>query len=163
MERELRTSLARRVRDIRAARGMTQEEVAGATGLSVAAVSAVERGTKLPTLATLVSLADGFGLPVAALLERIDERLTERQAAEAKLRIGLRKLSDRDVARLLDLVGRLRGLDDRKARVAVKVWESVNGLPRQDAWLFLELAQKLRKAADARRKPPASARRRSSR
>ena len=46
-----------RLRQVRLSRGLTQGELAERCGTSIAAISHIERGTKVPTLTTVVRLA----------------------------------------------------------------------------------------------------------
>lgn len=52
-----------RVRDLRRARGLTQEALAQRGGLSVEAVGRIERGAFSPTLETMEKIAGGLGVP----------------------------------------------------------------------------------------------------
>lgn len=61
-----------RLREVRLARGLTQTDLAERCGTSVAAISHIERGTKVPTLTTLVRLADALECRVTKLVEVLD-------------------------------------------------------------------------------------------
>lgn len=58
-----------RVRRARAERGMTLEGLSAASGVSVAHLSRLESGGRQPSLATLLNVAAGLGVPVADLIE----------------------------------------------------------------------------------------------
>ena len=60
---------ASRVVVLRNQRGMTQEELAEAAGLTVEAISRIERCERAPRLSTLVKLADGFVLTLSELFD----------------------------------------------------------------------------------------------
>lgn len=60
--------LGARLRDLRRRRGETLEQVSDATGLSVAMLSRIERGERLPSPDSVEALARHFGLPVDDLL-----------------------------------------------------------------------------------------------
>ncbi len=60
--------LGRRVAGLRAERGLSQQELAERSGLTVEAVSRIERMTREPRISTVARLADGLGLSVADLL-----------------------------------------------------------------------------------------------
>ena len=64
-----------RLREVRLAKGLTQSELAGRCGTSIAAISHIERGTKVPTLTTLVRLADALQCKVTKLVEVLDRKL----------------------------------------------------------------------------------------
>lgn len=68
--------LAANVRRIRQERGLTQEQVADAAGLSLSDVGRIERGQRDPGVRVLTRLAHGIGVPVAVLLD--DIRSSER-------------------------------------------------------------------------------------
>jgi transcriptional regulator with XRE-family HTH domain len=63
-----------RLREVRLARGLTQSELADRCGTSIAAISHIERGTKVPTLTTLVRLADALECRVTKLVEVLDRK-----------------------------------------------------------------------------------------
>ncbi|NVH74170.1 helix-turn-helix transcriptional regulator [Paraburkholderia sp. JPY432] len=63
------------VRDLRAARAWSQEQLAELAGLSRSYVSEVERGTVVASLDTIDRLARAFGLAAAELLAQQDARL----------------------------------------------------------------------------------------
>ena len=73
-------------------KGLTQEQLAEALGISVAAVSKWERGVTTPELGYIIEMADLFGVSVDALLgyrvqsgacEAVAERLYELQVQKA--------------------------------------------------------------------------------
>src|ERR671917_536484 len=53
----------------RLARGLTLEALSGASGVSVAHLSRLESGARHPSLATLLNVAAGLGVPISELLE----------------------------------------------------------------------------------------------
>jgi transcriptional regulator with XRE-family HTH domain len=59
--------LGRAVKEIRAARSLTQEELAHRSGLHPTYVSDVERGARNPSFQALVQLADGLGSTLAEI------------------------------------------------------------------------------------------------
>ena len=73
----MRVKLAENIRALRKQRGLTQEQLAEATGVTVGAVHKWETGLSTPELSLIVELADYFGLSVDALLgyEMKDNRL----------------------------------------------------------------------------------------
>ena len=56
-----------RLRDLRMGRGWTQDELARRAGLSKSYLSRIEDGERQPSLASLLSLAQAYGLPLASL------------------------------------------------------------------------------------------------
>lgn len=63
--------LAANVRAARAERGLTQEQVANAAGLSLSDVGRVERGARDPGIQVLAKLAKGLGVTVEDLVRGI--------------------------------------------------------------------------------------------
>jgi len=61
-----------RLREVRLSRGLTQGELAERCGTSIAAISHIERGTKVPTLTTVVRLADALECSVTSLVKVLD-------------------------------------------------------------------------------------------
>jgi transcriptional regulator with XRE-family HTH domain len=59
------------VRAIRHERGMTQEEVAHASGLSLSDVGRIERAERDPGVRVLLRLAHGLDVPVTRLLDGV--------------------------------------------------------------------------------------------
>ena len=66
---ELLSEVGPRVREARRAREMTLEALAEASGVSVAHLSRLESGARQPSLATLLNVAAGLGVPISRLLE----------------------------------------------------------------------------------------------
>jgi transcriptional regulator with XRE-family HTH domain len=64
-----------RIREVRLARGLTQGDLAERCGTSIAAISHIERGTKVPTITTLVRIADALECKVTKLVELLDQEL----------------------------------------------------------------------------------------
>ncbi len=58
-----------KLRDVRAASGLSLSKVAEMTGVSKAMLGQIERGESSPTIATLWKIAKGFQLPLSALIE----------------------------------------------------------------------------------------------
>ncbi|HEY2775899.1 MAG TPA: XRE family transcriptional regulator [Candidatus Binatia bacterium] len=65
---EIRERIAATLRALRARRGYSLEQLAGRSGVSRSMISLVERAESDPTAVVLSRLADGLGVPLAALL-----------------------------------------------------------------------------------------------
>ncbi len=65
----LREQFARRLKALRAQRGLTQDELAKAIGRSASLVSSLERGIDATSFETLDSLAKALGVAVRDLFE----------------------------------------------------------------------------------------------
>ena len=63
--------LADRVRQLRRAKGLTQEELGWSGGIDPKHVAAVERGATNPTLSTLLGIAKALGVTLSELLEGV--------------------------------------------------------------------------------------------
>jgi transcriptional regulator with XRE-family HTH domain len=59
--------LAKRIRGLRAERGLTQEEFASRAGISISFVSMLERGERSPSYETLLQLAEALDVPPGEL------------------------------------------------------------------------------------------------
>lgn len=65
----LNERIAQRVRDLRAARGLSLDALAVHCGVSRSMISLIERGESSPTAVVLEKLATGLGVPLASLFE----------------------------------------------------------------------------------------------
>lgn len=74
-------SVAIKVRRLRLERGMTQQSLAFATGLSMTGIQKVEQGRHEPLLPTLRVLAKALGVSMAELLDEAARRLPAEMAA----------------------------------------------------------------------------------
>ena len=75
-------ALAQKIRAIRKAVGLTQEEVARRSGLGFTAVSRLERGVATdPHYSTMVAVARALGVPVTMLLPDSDVAMGEAGSA----------------------------------------------------------------------------------
>ncbi|MFG1870846.1 helix-turn-helix domain-containing protein [Micromonospora arborensis] len=77
-------AVAQQVRDLRAARGWSFEELAGRSGVSKGSLVQIEGARTNPSVGTLCRIADAFGVNIAQLLEPAEERAVKiTSAAEA--------------------------------------------------------------------------------
>lgn len=63
-------NLGARIRELRTARGWSQEELGDRSGLDRTYVSGVERGVRNPTVSVLESLANGLEVRIADLFDQ---------------------------------------------------------------------------------------------
>ena len=98
------TRLGARVREVRLARGMTQERLAEAADVSGAYVAQIEGGKAIPSVAALMRIAKALGVPVSGLVSALD---APQEGEEADLRAQATAL--------------LTGLDGDRLRQAVKI------------------------------------------
>lgn len=64
-----KTLFGQRIRDLRAERGLNQEELAEKVGVFRTYMSRIETGAANPTLTMIYALADALGVDVVALFE----------------------------------------------------------------------------------------------
>ena len=76
-------ALGKRMRELRGKQGFSQEAFADHCGLHRTAVSLIERGKRVPSLTTLLTVSSGFGISVSELLRGVD--------AGYKRRVGVRR------------------------------------------------------------------------
>jgi transcriptional regulator with XRE-family HTH domain len=69
-------ALGKRIKELRAKQGFSQEAFADHCGLHRTAMSLIERGKRVPNLRTLVTIARGFGITVAELLRGVDKGIS---------------------------------------------------------------------------------------
>jgi transcriptional regulator with XRE-family HTH domain len=63
-----------RVRQLREARGWTQERLAADAGLDRSYVAGIETGLRNPSLMAIAKLSDGFNLTLAELFDKVERR-----------------------------------------------------------------------------------------
>lgn len=66
-------ALARRMKELRKKRGLSQEAFADHAGLHRVAVGWIEQGKRVPSLKTLVRISEGFGISLSELLKGVDK------------------------------------------------------------------------------------------
>src|SRR2546421_9916981 len=68
-ESDLNRRIADRVRELRAAQGLSLDALAGKSGVSRSMISVIERGESSPTAVVLEKLAAGLGVTLASLFD----------------------------------------------------------------------------------------------
>ncbi|MGY4685225.1 helix-turn-helix domain-containing protein [Micromonospora aurantiaca (nom. illeg.)] len=76
------SAVARQVRDLRAARGWSFEELAGRSGVSKGMLVQIEGARTNPSIGTLCRVADAFGVSIARLLEPAEQSTVRVSAAD---------------------------------------------------------------------------------
>lgn len=66
---QLRQQFAKRLKELRKQRGMTQEELAVATGLSVSFVRSIEQGINAPSFESIEIIASALSVTVIAMFD----------------------------------------------------------------------------------------------
>ena len=92
-------SVGAQVRHLRQAQGMTQQDLAQKSGLSVDHIGKIERGSTSPTVEALVQIAGGLTVTVQSLLDLHEGASPEETtSALAEFTRYLRQKSADDVA-----------------------------------------------------------------
>ena len=76
-DRPLNWALAKAIKEIREAKGLTQGQLAGFTGLSEAYLSRVECGEKGASLDVLTRLAEALKIKPSEIMRRIEDVLEQ--------------------------------------------------------------------------------------
>ncbi len=109
MGKELKSLIATRIKAIRQAKGMTQEELAEAIDRTVETISNLERGKSLPSVQTLMIIANALDITISELLENAEAPPSPaRVRAETRLRAAAKSLPDSDLEIAVVLVEALR-------------------------------------------------------
>lgn len=101
---QLAVMIGRAIAKHRADSGFTQEQVAEQLGIGNEAVSRMERGLVMPTVARLVELAEIFGCDAADLLTEASSRTSDQGKYVGQI---LAKLSGNDRTMVVEIVERL--------------------------------------------------------
>ena len=119
-QRRLVRALAHRLRDLRATRCWSQEDLADAAQLSPDSIRRIESAKMVPSLVTLHKLSQGLGLGLDTLIESISEG--GARGPLAQLVDYMRCRSTGDVSTLLRVARAMfveRGGEPRQASAAV--------------------------------------------
>jgi transcriptional regulator with XRE-family HTH domain len=98
---QLAGAIGRAIAKHRVGSGLTQEQVAETLGLGNEAVSRMERGIVMPTVARLVELAELFGCDAADLLTEASNRTSDQAKHVGQL---LAKLSGNDRTMVVEII-----------------------------------------------------------
>ena len=98
-----------RIKAARNAAHMTQEALAEKISVSVTHMGVIERGVKMPRLATFVTIANVLGVSADALLQDVVDKATLEQASQLSGMIA--DLPPKEQRRILKTVEALLKLD----------------------------------------------------
>jgi transcriptional regulator with XRE-family HTH domain len=129
--RELSAVLAARLRELRARRNLTQDQVAEAIGCHESAVSRWESGSRLPPCTDVLALAELYGVSVDDLLGRREQPALPNSALV-------------DIA-LLDRLATARTTEEFDAMVEARA-DQAAWLPVPDGALLVPVADAMRRA-----------------
>lgn len=98
--------LGKRIRDLRKARGYSQEYLAEISGFHYTYIGGLERAQKNVTLANLIKIAKALEVGIFDLFEytRIDSSVDKKTSDIEKILEALIKLPTRDVKKIKDFV-----------------------------------------------------------
>ncbi len=82
-ELDMATTIENRVKELRLARGWTQEELARAVGVSRQSINSIERHRYVPSLPLALTFARVFGLPTDEIF-RLTATETQRNGIETQ-------------------------------------------------------------------------------
>lgn len=124
---DLERVIARQVRSLRLASGMSIAETAARVGISKAMLSKIENAQTSSSLSTLARLAAGFDVPVTALFRGADSdrEAVYRQAGHGAVIVG----RGTRVGHHYELLGALRGQHKRLEPVLVTLTEASETFP----------------------------------
>lgn len=100
-EQQLAKAVGKAIASKRLTAGLTQEEVAESLGIGYEAVSRMERGLIIPTVARLVELAETLDCDVAELVTQISDRAIDQAQVIAQ---KLQRLTATDRAVTLEIM-----------------------------------------------------------
>jgi transcriptional regulator with XRE-family HTH domain len=72
---DVRPAFGNRIRELRKARGLSQEELSHRAGLDYRYIGGVERGERNPSLISITRLANALDVPLSELFESLHNRL----------------------------------------------------------------------------------------
>jgi transcriptional regulator with XRE-family HTH domain len=100
---EIARQLGHRIRELRAALSLTQEQLAERAKISVSFLSMMERGERLPHIKTLVVVSDALGISLSQMFAGMNEPDSNHRQALLPLMAHLENvnLDSADVAALL--------------------------------------------------------------
>lgn len=95
-------NIGRRIKEARAKRGLTQEQLAEKTDITIVYLSELERGVKLPSLTVFVSIAEALHVSTDSLLR--DDLETGKEYIYDDLTKKLERLSPKQRIAVADIV-----------------------------------------------------------
>lgn len=103
--------IGQRIRHFRKSLGLSQEELAERTGISVTHMSHIETGNTKLSLAVLVHMADALGVSTDELL--FDTPQNQRQIGEERIRAVLESCTPREAKIIAEIVESAKAAMDK--------------------------------------------------
>src|SRR5215813_12842609 len=82
LDKDLAAQLGRRIRVLRTALSLTQQELSERADISISFLSMAERGERLPHVNTLARVADKLGISISRLFQGVMEPVNNRQVLD---------------------------------------------------------------------------------
>jgi transcriptional regulator with XRE-family HTH domain len=95
-------NIGRRIKEARAKRGLTQEQLAEKTDITIVYLSELERGVKLPSLTVFVNIAEALHVSTDSLLR--DDLETGKEYIYDDLTKKLERLTPKQRIAIADIV-----------------------------------------------------------
>lgn len=108
------------VRKYRRLKGITQEELAFATGIDASPIGKIERNEASPTVTTLARIAAALNFPLAELFQRGDDGEIENNAEFRRIRHAFLKLSPEERKFAADVVCGIAEISGRNSDGDIK-------------------------------------------
>ena len=106
---DIKSRVALRIKTIRKARGLTQEDLAAMIERSVDAISNIERGISLAGYDTLDRLALGLNVPIAEFFAEPESEGNHRTESIQRLVDAARALDDADLEKATTIIEVMAG------------------------------------------------------
>lgn len=90
----------RRVRTLRKAKGLTQEELGDRSDINYKFLGEIERGQQNPSFRVIAKIASGLGLELSELF-RFEQEISDREEIEALINGILKTIPDNDLRQVL--------------------------------------------------------------
>ena len=106
-----KVSFGKRIRALRKAAGLTQEQLGDAVGVTRSAISLIERGGGYPSIETADAIAQTLGIPIEDLFAFMsDKRLSPKRREMLTAALDtLRELDDKTLAKAVAQIEALKG------------------------------------------------------
>lgn len=106
---DIAKQLGQRIRNLRNAQQMSQEELSFKAGISPAHLGQIERALKNPTIDTIAKIAAALGIPVATLFTMDSVSVPSQNATIGKINAQLLSMPEEDQKDILRIIRIFRG------------------------------------------------------
>ena len=95
--------LGHRIRALRKAKGLTQEELGERAGINYKFLGEIERGQQNPSFRVMEKIANGLGLELLQLF-RFEQEISDRHEIETRIKDILKSIPDNELRKVLLLL-----------------------------------------------------------